>query len=110
VTGPLEPHLSDLMQLNSRSMLQRKMFFCHPWRKQMHKLMFGALAVAFLTAAAPATAQTGPVATACATDIPKFCAGKGHGNRQTRTCLESNREKLSAECRSALDGTRGGRR
>lgn len=84
--------------------------FSNQRRKQMHKLTLGILAGAFLAAAAPATAQTGPVATACATDIPRFCAGKGHGNRQTRTCLEANREKLSAQCRSALDGTRGGRR
>ncbi len=73
------------------------------------------LAIAFaicgsLAFALPAFAQTGPVATVCASDIQKFCAGKGHGQRQTRSCLEANREKLSAECQNALTSTRGGRR
>jgi len=55
-------------------------------------------------------AQPGPVAKMCAADIAKYCAGKGHTARETRSCLEANREKVSAECRSALDNTGGGRR
>ncbi|MBU2532632.1 MAG: cysteine rich repeat-containing protein [Alphaproteobacteria bacterium] len=56
-----------------------------------------------------AMAQTGPVATACKDDIAKYCAGLGHGNRQTRSCLEANVEKVSASCKSALETTGGGR-
>jgi hypothetical protein len=78
--------------------------------KNMHNLALIVAVGGFLIMAVPAIAQTGPVATACAADIPQFCAGKGHGNRQTRSCLEANREKLSQRCRSALDSTGGGRR
>ena len=55
-------------------------------------------------------AQTGPVAKNCAADITKYCPGKGHTAGQTRSCLEANRTKVSAKCRSALDSTGGGRR
>ena len=69
------------------------------------------LAGMFLMALGNSTlAQTRPVAKQCASDIKTFCADKGHGNRQTRTCLEANRTKLSAECQKALDTTGGGRR
>ncbi len=60
----------------------------------------------------PALAQgmgTGPVATQCANDIQGLCANKGHGTRQTRSCLEASRDKVSAECRQALDTTGRGR-
>ena len=70
------------------------------------------LAVAALACAAFATiahAQQGPVAQACTAEIAKYCAGLGHGNRQTRTCLEKNKAKVSAGCRNALDTTGGGR-
>ncbi len=63
-----------------------------------------------LTAIIPASAQgTGPVATQCSRDIQSFCADKGHGAGQTRSCLEANREKVSSECRQALDTTGPGR-
>lgn len=62
-----------------------------------------------MTFAAAASAQHGPVATACADDIPKFCAGKEHGQGEIRACLEANKDKVSAACRSALENTRGGR-
>ena len=69
------------------------------------------LALASSLSFAPvAFAQNGPVATVCANDIEKFCANKGHGHRQTRSCLEAYREKLSPECRHVLDTTGGGRR
>ena len=57
------------------------------------------------SAVSPAFSQGGPVATQCAKDIEAYCAGKGHGSGQTRACLQSNREKVSAECRQALDTT-----
>ncbi len=52
---------------------------------------------------------TGPVASACAGDIPKYCAGKSHQNREVRTCLEANKGKVSAACKTALDTTGGGK-
>ena len=52
---------------------------------------------------------TGPVATACKAEIADKCAGKQHGNRAVRTCLESNRSSLSEACKTALDTTGGGR-
>jgi hypothetical protein len=51
-----------------------------------------------VTVATSAFGQTGPVAALCTQDIQTCCANKGHGSRQTRTCLEANRDKLSAEC------------
>jgi hypothetical protein len=52
-------------------------------------------------------AQTGPVAKVCAADIAKYCGGKGHTAGQTRSCLEANRKKVTAECRATLDSTGG---
>lgn len=63
---------------------------------------------AVLTGAALATgawAQQGPVATACKDDIPKFCAGKEHGQGEVRACLEANKDKVSAACKAALETT-----
>jgi hypothetical protein len=59
--------------------------------------------------ATTAHAQQGPVAQACKADIAKYCAGLGHGDRQTRTCLEKNKDKVSEACRTALETTGGGR-
>jgi hypothetical protein len=62
--------------------------------------------LASLLLALPANAQgTGPVASQCAKEIQAFCADRGHGNRQTRSCLEAKRSDLSQECRQALDST-----
>lgn len=69
----------------------------------MKKIFVAAALAAFATI--PAFAQTGPVATQCAQDIQSYCSGKSHGSRQIRTCLEANRDKVSAECRQALDST-----
>lgn len=69
----------------------------------MKKILLGMTLAACATV--PASGQTGPVATQCAQDIQTYCSGKGHGSRQTRTCLEANRDKVSAECRQALDTT-----
>lgn len=54
-------------------------------------------------------AQQGPVATACKDDIPKFCAGKEHGQGEVRGCLEANKDKVSQACKTALETTGGGR-
>ena len=64
------------------------------------------LAACFIfSVVSPAFSQAGPVATQCAKDIETYCAGKGHSSGQTRTCLQANRNKVSAECRQALDTT-----
>ena len=55
-----------------------------------------------------ASAQTGPVATACKDDIAKLCAGKAHDGN-VRNCLEKNYDKVAAACKTALDTTGGGR-
>lgn len=55
-----------------------------------------------------ASAQTGPVATACKDDIAKLCAGKAHDG-EVRICLETNYDKVAAACKAALDTTGGGR-
>lgn len=65
-----------------------------------------------LAAPLPSIAQSagaGPVGTQCKADIAKFCKGMSHGNMAARTCLEANRDEVSAACRRALDTTGGGR-
>jgi hypothetical protein len=57
---------------------------------------------------AAASAQPGPVATACKSDIAKLCAGKTHDGA-VRACLEKNYAKVSTACKDALDSTGGGR-
>ena len=69
---------------------------------------FAALTVAAAFGGA-AMAQTGPVATACSKEITEYCAKAGHGNAQTRNCLQKHRKQLSATCRDTLDTTGGGR-
>lgn len=73
---------------------------------------FKAIAVAVTVAvlgSSMAVAQQGPVATACKDDIAKLCAGKSHENREVRTCLEANKSKVSAACKTALETTGGGK-
>lgn len=74
--------------------------------KLVHKIAVSALAVA--GSIAVASAQTGPVATACKDDIAKLCAGKAHDG-EVRICLETNYDKVSVACKTALDTTGGGR-
>ncbi len=62
-----------------------------------------------VTLATAAMSQQGPVATACKDDLKKFCAGKEHGQGEVRACLESNRDKVSAACKTALDNTGPGK-
>ena len=54
-------------------------------------------------------AGAGPVATACKSDIAKYCSKLKHGRGEVRACLNKNRAKVSRECRYALDNTGGGR-
>lgn len=58
---------------------------------------------------APALARQGPVGAACKEDIAAHCAGKSHQNREVRNCLEANKDKVSAPCRSALESTGPGK-
>ncbi|KAA5597288.1 hypothetical protein F1193_14540 [Blastochloris sulfoviridis] len=51
----------------------------------------------------------GPVGQTCTADLAKYCAKVPHGSGEARACLEANRDKLSADCRTALDNTGGGR-
>ena len=71
-------------------------------------LMFAATMLTGAAFAQPA--KNGPVASACATEISKYCSADKHDGA-VRQCLEGKRAKLSAKCTAALDNTRGaGRR
>ena len=60
--------------------------------------------LAIAAAASTALAQgQAPVASACKDDIPKVCAGVTHGGGRMRSCLESNKDKVSEACKTALD-------
>jgi hypothetical protein len=71
---------------------------------------FAIALIAIGASIAVASAQSGPVATACKDDIPKYCAGKKHGppEDQVRVCLEANKDKVSPGCKTALETTGGG--
>lgn len=71
--------------------------------------MLSALALGLLASAANAQPGQGPVAAACQDDMSKFCEGKQHANREMRNCLEANKAKVSATCRTALDSTGPGK-
>lgn len=66
-------------------------------------------AIASMAAIPAAFAQQGPVASACASDIQKYCKDVPHANRAARNCLEAKRDDVSASCRQALDLTGPGR-
>ncbi len=70
--------------------------------------VISALILATAALATTATAQSGPVAASCKDDIAKVCAGKLHDG-EVRICLETNYDKVSAGCKTALDTTGGGR-
>ena len=81
-------------------------------------LLMAALLAASWAAVGPSQAQgqgqgrrdgSGPVAKICASAIESYCAGSSHGNRAVRRCLEKNRDRLSGDCRAALDTTGRGR-
>lgn len=64
--------------------------------------------IVFGATAMPVLAQ-GPVAAACQAEIAKFCAGLEHGQGAVRQCLETNKDKASAACKTALDTTGPGK-
>ena len=72
-------------------------------------MLAAAAALAMVGGSALAQQGAGPVASACAEDIAKLCAGKSHANREARVCLEANKAKVSAACKTALDSTGGGK-
>lgn len=81
-------------------------------------LLIAALIAASCAAVGPSQAQgqgqgrrdgSGPVGQLCAGAIETYCAGASHGNRAVRRCLEKNRDRLSGDCRDALDNTGRGR-
>jgi hypothetical protein len=47
----------------------------------------------------------GPVASACGSEIARYCAGEKHGSGAVRACLQSHRHGLSGHCRYALNNT-----
>jgi hypothetical protein len=46
---------------------------------------------------------------ACKADVEKFCSDQPKGQHKIRPCLESNKDKLSTECRTALDSSKNGK-
>lgn len=72
-------------------------------------LIVATMSLATTCGTALAQQGTGPVASACADDIAKLCAGKSHQNREARSCLEANKSKVSAACKTALETTGGGK-
>ncbi|MEZ5817390.1 MAG: cysteine rich repeat-containing protein [Hyphomicrobiaceae bacterium] len=74
----------------------------------MAKLALLGAALALAVSGTVALAQSGPVATACKDDIAKLCAGKKH-NGEVRSCLEANKAKVAAACKTALDTTGPGK-
>jgi hypothetical protein len=75
----------------------------------MRPINIAATAVLMFAGPVAAWAQQGPVATECKDDIAAFCAGKKHGQGEVRACLEANKDKASAACKTALETTGGGR-
>jgi hypothetical protein len=72
-----------------------------------------AATAAILIPASIASAQgmgRGPVASACAPEIGRYCAQERHGAGGVRACLESNWRRLSHDCRSVLGRTGFGQR
>ena len=47
----------------------------------------------------------GPVASACAPEIDRYCQGVRHGYGAVRSCLQAHRQGLSGHCRYALGHT-----
>ncbi|MGB8274499.1 MAG: hypothetical protein WCF16_04415 [Alphaproteobacteria bacterium] len=74
--------------------------------KIVNAMVIAAFAIAVSIGAA--TAQTGPVATACKEDIANICAGKEH-NEEVRACLEAAKDQVSPECKTALETTGAGK-
>jgi hypothetical protein len=67
-------------------------------------LLIAIFAAASLSAAAQAQGK-GRLA-ACKEDIQKFCASEPKGQGKVRACLQSNKDKVSADCKTALDAAK----
>ena len=52
----------------------------------------------------------GPVASACAKEIARYCGGMSHGGGQVRACLNTHAHEVSPGCHYALTHTGYGRR
>jgi hypothetical protein len=68
-----------------------------------------ALIIAVFAAASfsgAAQAQSKGRLAACKDDIQKFCASEPKGQGKVKACLQSNSDKVSAECKSALDAAK----
>ena len=72
-------------------------------------LALGAIMAAMMSGLIPAIAQQGVVATACEREIATYCATQTHGQGAVRKCLEGNLDKLSNDCKAALDNTGPGK-
>jgi hypothetical protein len=67
-----------------------------------------------LTLAVFAAASFSPVVQAqgkgrlagCKDDIQKFCASVPKGKGNVRECLQTNKDKVSADCKTALDAAK----
>ena len=46
---------------------------------------------------------------ACKADVEKFCASEPRGQGKVRTCLEANKDKVSLECKTALENAAQGK-
>ncbi|MBA4131045.1 MAG: hypothetical protein C0519_06440 [Hyphomicrobium sp.] len=75
----------------------------------MKKRTISLAALAAMSFGFPALAQQGPVAMACNEDIAKYCANKEHGKGEVRACLEAAKDKVTDECKAALDTTGPGK-
>jgi hypothetical protein len=70
----------------------------------MRVLTIAVLAAASLSLAAQAQGK-GRLA-ACKDDIQKFCASEPKGQGKIKACLQSNKDKVSADCKTALDAAK----
>lgn len=60
--------------------------------------------IALLCSASFAFAQGTPQQrAACRPDVAKFCKGKGDDPGVLLTCLEDNKDKISAKCRKVIE-------
>jgi hypothetical protein len=53
-----------------------------------------------------AQAEMKEIKDACADDVQQYCAGMKPGGGRIANCLKDHKDKLSAECKTALEGLR----
>lgn len=75
----------------------------------MKTMTISLVALTAMAVVSPAFAQQGPVAMACKEDIAKYCADKEHGKGEVRACLEAAKDKVTDQCKAALDTTGPGK-